>query len=108
MGIFAPSTAHEILAVRQGHLVVSNWKGLPGRLGGVEPTIFPMSVETHPGQQEFISNPELSRARTAVKALMHALLTLYACFGHPFISSVLLSAVSYIDISVFTYSLLFA
>lgn len=48
----------------------------PGSFGGCEPTILPISVETHPGQQAFTIRPEFSRAKIAVSALIHALLTL--------------------------------
>ena len=49
----------------------------PGGFGGF-PIIAPMSVDTQPGQHALMIRPGLSRARTAVKALMQALLTLYA------------------------------
>jgi len=76
IGIVAPSTAHENILVQTPTSSSLKYEDLPGFLGGLEPTILPISVETHPGQQELIRNPGFSRARTAVKAFMHALLTL--------------------------------
>ena len=49
---------------------------LPGAFGGRAPTIEPMSVSTHPGQQQLMVKPGFSRASTAVMAFVHALLTL--------------------------------
>ncbi len=43
-----------------------------------------LSVATHPGQHALITNPSFSLASTAVNALTHALLILYAFRGQPF------------------------
>lgn len=49
---------------------------IPGCLVGL-PTLSPIPVDTHPGQQALMISPGFSRASTAVKTFMHALLTLH-------------------------------
>jgi len=81
MGILAPSAKTTSVYLQLRAFSLRN--SLPGGFGGCEPTILPMSVETQPGQQAFMIRPGFSRARIAVSALIHALLTLYDCCGNP-------------------------
>lgn len=90
IGIFAASASN---SQSQAHSVIASLQSkscLPAVLVGV-PTLLPISVNTQPGQQAFMSNPGFSRASTAENEFMAALLTPYAILRQPFSYAVPLS-----------------
>ena len=85
IGIRAPSAEVNQLTISEIGVLHVN---LPGFFGGLELIILPISIATQPGQQLLMIRPWFSRARTAVKAFIAALLTEYDWVGQPFWPSV--------------------